>query len=419
MRRALALSLALLLPPAAAGQEILDLPYVALRELDGAEHSPSELKSLRSSIEERRDHLIDACKKEEERLKNEIGGARKKLNEMNGSSSRDTGSMAEVRSRLHAAIAAAEEALRKTEMECEPVLSAAFEIKIAKLRVLEEWPERREEIVRAIEEGRARGRKYGDIEDIGYRKLFDGQEKDIAVGEQAVRRMQAGGLIPGELQDSYVQEYARRLTAKIAANSDLKVPLHVTVVNGSEIDATALPGGFLFISSGLILAAATESELAGAIAQEIARIAARHGARASKRSGISTIFVQAAHVATGLFTGGLSNAGALYGINYGFQGLGMFVDRSLIGAKGKYQKEADQLGIQYAWKAGFDPKGSIALLDSIAQKEYSKTASFFRTHPGLDERLLSLFAEIEFLPVSETYTVDSPEFQQIKKRIQE
>jgi predicted Zn-dependent protease len=127
--------------------------------------------------------------------------------------------------------------------------------------------------------------------------------------------------------------------------------------------------------------------------------------------------VQAAHVATGLFTGGFSSAPALYGINYGFQGLDAIVDRTLIGSHEKYEQEADQLGVQYAWKAGFDPKGIVVLLDSISQKEYSKTAGFFRTHPQVDERMLDIFSEIQFLPESAAGTRDSLEFHQIKERI--
>lgn len=289
--------------------------------------------------------------------------------------------MAGTRAGLHNIVEAAEELLRKTRMECEPGISAAFEIKLGKLRVAEDWPGRREEILRTIDKGRARKRKLGDIDDIGYRKFFDSQEKDIAFGEQAVRQMKFSGMMPDPLQDAAVQEYVRRLAGKIALNSDLKVPLHVTVIDSPEISAVALPGGFLFISSGLAGTAGTEAELAGILSHEIARIAARHGTRASKRSRISSIFVRTAHVASGLFTGGFSSAAALNGINFGFQGLDAIVDRTLMAAQGKYEKEADQLGVQYAWKAGFDPKGFVMLLDSISRQEYSKTASFFRTHP--------------------------------------
>jgi len=225
--------------------------------------------------------------------------------------------------------------------------------------------------------------------------------------------------MPEELHDAAVQAYVARLAGRIASNSDLKAPLQVSVLNSPEIHAIALPGGFLFVSSGLIATAESESQLAGILAHEIARIAARHGARASKRSIISSVFVQVAHVASGLFTGGVSNVGALYGINYGFQGLGGLVDRALAGAKGKYQKEADQMGIQYAWKAGFDPKGFINFLDTAAKQERSKTAGFFRTHSNLDERMIDIFTELEFLPKTSNPVTDSLEFQQTRRLVKE
>ena len=288
------------------------------------------------------------------------------------------------------------------------------------MRLVEQWPERRKEIARIIEKGRARDRKHGDIDDIGYRRIAKDPEKDIAGGEQAVRQMTSGGLMPREIQAADVQQYVQRLARRIAENSDLKVPLHVTVLDSPEISAISVPGGFLFLSAGLILAAETEAELAGVLAHEIARIAARHGARAFQRSLISKMFVPAAQVATGLLTGGFSNAGAYYGVNYGFQGLSLLVDRTLVGSSGKYQKEADQLGIQYAWKAGFDSKGFIAFLDSIAKaKQYSKTASFFRTNPELGERLIDAFSEVQYLPPRENYIVDSAEFRKTKERLDE
>lgn len=410
-------SLALFLPSAAVCQQIYDQPYVALLDLRDTHYPPSELKSLRSGVKEERSNLIDACKKDEERLKAQLDAARRKLKELNRSASHDNSPMAETRTGLHNIVEAADEPLRKKRMECEPAISAAFEIKLTKLHVAEDWPQRREAIFRAIDKGRARNRKHGDIEDIGYRKFFEGQEKDVPIGEQAVRQMKFSGSMPEELRDTAAQEYIRRLAGKIATNSDLKVPLHAAVIESPEINAIALPGGFLFITSGLVAAAGTESDLAGVLSHEIARIAARHGTRSSKRSRISSIFMQAAHVATGLFTGGIGSAGALYGINAGFQGLDAIVDRAMTGAQGKYEKEADQLGVQYAWKAGFDPKGFITFLDSISQKNYSKTASFFRTHPNLDERLLDVFSEIQFLPESPAYIRDTIEFHLIKERL--
>jgi len=227
-------------------------------------------------------------------------------------------------------------------------------------------------------------------------------------------------MTPVEVQNPDVRQYVQGLATKISRNSDLKVPLHVTVLDSAEINSIGLPGGFLVVTSGLILASQSEAELAGVISQQIARIAARHATRASKRLIMTKLAVPATQIATGFFTGGLSNAGAFYGMNYGFQGLSALVDRTLVSSNASSQKEADQLGIQYAWKAGFDPKGFIAFLDSLANaKEYTKTGNYFLTKPALGDRLLDSFTEIQYLPARENYTVDSAEFHQAKERLQD
>jgi len=400
-------------------QEQLDRPYVALLELTNpVEYSRDELRSLRSTIEHERDQEIEKSHKSEEGLKDELGSAQKKLQQLNESSSRDTRSMARDRASLHIEVAALERAIHNKEVEREHDIPAAFDNKLAKLHVAEHWPERREEILRRIEDGQARRRKHGDIDDIGYRKLASDQQEDIEVGQQAVRQMKASGFMPQEVQDPDVQQYVRNLAVEIAANSDLKVLLHVTVLDSPEINAIALPGGFMFVTSGLILAAETEAELAGVLSREIARVAARHGIRAARRSIVSKIFVPAAQVATGLFTGGVTNAGVYYGINYGTQGLGVLVDRALVDTDGKFRKEADQLGIQYAWKTGFDPGGFVAFLDSLAkEKQHSGVASSFRTNSTLGERVVDAFSEIQYLPAKEIYTADSPEFRKAKDRL--
>jgi peptidase M48-like protein len=429
LRRYCALSLSLFIPLQPVDQKVnvlslpeqVDGPYVSLLELTyPADHSRDELRSLKSIIEHDRDQQLEKARTLEKGLKEELAAAQKELQQLNESSSRDTVSMAGRRTDLHVQVAALERAIRDKEIEREHVIPDAFEIKLAKLRVVEHWPGRREEILRRIEDGHARERKHGDIDDIGYRKLVPDQQKDVALGEQAVRQMKSSGLMPWEVQDPEVQQYVRRLTARIAANSDLKVPLHVNVLDSAEINAIALPGGFLFVTSGLIVAAETEAELAGVLSREVARIAARHGARAARRSVISKIFVPAAQVATGLFTGGVSNAGAYYGITYGTQGLGMLVDKTLLDADGKYLKEADQLGIQYAWKSGFDPRGFVSFLDSLAKDKHdSRIADSFRTNPALGERVVDVFSEIQYLPSRESYTVDSAEFRKARQRLQD
>jgi predicted Zn-dependent protease len=225
--------------------------------------------------------------------------------------------------------------------------------------------------------------------------------------------------LPAEIQDAAIRNYVQDLASRIARNSDLKIPLEVRVFDNADTSSIALPGGFLFLTSGLLLACDTEYELAGVMSQQVAHIAARHATRASKRWMFSKILVPVTQVATGLLTGGVSNAGAYYGMSYGFQGLGMLVDRTVAGSNERAQKEADQLGIQYAWKAGFDPTGFVAFLDNVSRDAGSeRSQSFLETKVPLGERLVDAFTEIQLLPPKENYTVDSADFRIAKSRLQ-
>ncbi len=412
-------ALLLIAPTKALAQiEQLDRPYAALFEIQ--DYPASQLRALRSDIERQRKEETEACRKDEQRLKHDLNTARASLKQLNGSSGVDTPAMDATRSDLHTQISSLEHHLRDKEGECEHRIPLSFEITLSKMHLLEHWPQRREQTIHTLEEGRARERKHGDIDDIGYRKVADNQAKDISLGEQAIRQMAGSRLMPAEIQDAAVRQYVQSLSEKLARESDLKVPLHVNVLESADINATGLPGGFLFLTSGLVLACDTEGQLAGVISQQIAHIAARHATQASKRSLLPKIFVPVAQVATGLFTGGVSNAGAYYGMNYGFQGLGVLMDRTLVSSNAKAQMEADQLGIQYAWKAGFDPKGFISFLDTIAQKnEYSRTESYFLTKPALGERLIDAFTEIQYLPRKDINTVDSADFWKAKDRVRQ
>jgi hypothetical protein len=309
---ALALLAATTSADAAPGAQ-LDRPYVAFIEDSSKRYSRADTKSLRSSIEQERDHEIDACKKSESNLRQQLDAARRGLKELNRSAPPDNSDNAAARTTLHSSISALEKVLRDKKRECEQAIPVSFEIKLAKTHLLENWPEQRERTDRLIDEGRARERKHGDIEDIGYRKLADNQDRDIPVGEQAARQMASNKLMPPEIEDALVRMYVTSVAGKIARNSDLKIPLHVTMVESPEINAVGLPGGFLVLTSGLFLACETESQFAGVISQQVAHIAARHATHSSTKTIVSRFFVPATQVIIGVFTGGVGNAGAFTG----------------------------------------------------------------------------------------------------------
>jgi predicted Zn-dependent protease len=245
-----------------------------------------------------------------------------------------------------------------------------------------------------------------------------GQEKDIKDGQEAVQQMKMSGLMPPEVDDPEVRKYVTSLAEQIGKHSDLKVPLKVTVLNSKEINAFALPGGFLFVQRGLLEAAENESQLAGVIAHEIGHVTGRHGNKLMKRATIASAIYQAAQIAAAILTGGAATIGTYYALQYGFYGLGMVLSLEMLGVSREFELEADQLGVQYAWNSGFDPSGFIEFFDKMATKEgYVNGLSWFRTHPPFYQRMVHSKREIMFLPPKEGLIQNSPAFDQMKKAL--
>lgn len=405
-------------------EELVNKRYLELLALaPDANVSAKEIEDFKRRLEREEEAEKRRLEQEEKNLKAQVEQSRKRLADLNKRASRDDEEATVERRNLHCSILKLERELNQKQTERRQGAPVAFDNKRAKLDLLQQWPARKKEIEQTLAAGRARTRRFGDAEDIGVRVIGEGQEKDIKVGEDAIREMKMYGLMPAEVEDKELRAYVQRVTDHIAANSDLKVPAKVTILDSEEINAFALPGGFIFINTGLIEKAENESELVGVIAHEMAHVTARHGARLMKRATIASIIYQAAQLAAVIFTGGAVGIGTYYALQYGFFGLGMVLNLTLLGVSREYEEEADQLGVQYAWKAGYDPKGFITFFDKMAsEKGYVRSASFFRTHPPFFERIVSAFSEIEYLPEKKNLVTDTSEFQQIKqhlKKVQE
>lgn len=288
----------------------------------------------------------------------------------------------------------------------------------AKLELIERWPAFHQQIQQDLDSGSYVNRQWGDVQDIGFREIEPGQQDDIKKGQQAIEEMKRAHLLPPELEDKSIQNYVNAVAQKVAARSDLKVPLHVTVLDSREINAFALPGGYVFIERGLLEAADDESQLAGVLAHEMSHDVARHASKLMKRATIAGIFYQAAQVAAIVLTGGAASIGTAYALQYGFYGLGLVLDLKLLGVSRDYEMEADLLGVQYAWNAGYDPTGFTRFFDKVATREgYVKGVSWFRTHPAFYERMVQTQREIAFLPAKPDVIVQTTEFEEMKKTL--
>ena len=397
-----------------AFQEALALPYLELfDEAAGYEFNSVQIQRMRDYFDE----AEGGCVRRFHKLSKSLSGERRKAQ---GELRRRTGSLTEQeRHDLHCRIQNRRIEEEQRLMFARHSVPLAYEHYYAKLDLVEHWPEEVRRIRREIASGEHHKREFGDVADIGFREILAGQEKDVKRGKRAIDEMRRLGMMPKEWDEEAITRYVNDLALKIARRSDLKVPLKVTVLDSDEINAFALPGGFLFVHRGLLEAVEDESQLAGVLAHEMAHVTARHGHRLMKKATIAGIFYQAAQIGAVIFTGGAVGIGTFYALQYGFFGLGLVLSLELLGVSREYELEADQLGVQYAWNSGYDPLGFIRFFDKMATKEgYIRGASWFRTHPPFYERMVHTKREIEFLPGKGDLIVQTDSFNELQTAIE-
>jgi predicted Zn-dependent protease len=257
------------------------------------------------------------------------------------------------------------------------------------------------------------GGQKDDVNEIGNRKVAHksmiSTEKEIAMGKQYASEIDRSARI---VSDPVINEYINRVAQNVARNSDLTIPLTVKILDSPEINAFALPGGFLYVNSGLIIAADEEDQIAGVMAHEIAHVAARHWASQMTKmtilqyATIPLIFVPMSYP---VYLG-VANA-----MNYGIPVAFMKFNRSS-------EAEADYLGLQYMYKAGYDPSAYPAFFGKVMEEERRSPGSMpsvFADHPPTPDRIIKCEQEIQrILPQKNEYLVSTSEFSDIKGRLQ-
>ena len=252
-----------------------------------------------------------------------------------------------------------------------------------------------------------------DPDQIGNRDVRGGLnwysiEKEIAIGKQYSQEVERSVKI---VEDPVVAEYVNRVGQNIVRNSDAKVPFTIKVVDAEEINAFALPGGFFYINTGLIMAAESESELAGVMGHEIAHIAASHAMKQQTKSTIANLATIPL-----IFTG---YGWASFGIR---QAASVLIPIAFLQFSKAQEREADMLGLQYMYKAGYDPTSFIDFFEKLASKEKRKPgtmAKLFSSHPPTGERIELAQKNIgEMLEAKPEYVVTTSEFNDVKARLQ-
>ena len=211
--------------------------------------------------------------------------------------------------------------------------------------------------------------------------------------------------------DPVVVEYVNRVGQNLVKNSDAKVPFTIKVLDTDEINAMALPGGFFYVNSGLILACDSEDELAGVMAHEIAHVAAHHAAREMTRLN----YMQIGSIPLMIFTQGTWTG---YGI---YEAAQLAVPLTFLQFSREYEAEADYLGTQYMYRAGYDPQGLVSIfekLDALEKHKPGALSKAFSDHPATPDRIANIEDEIAtILPARPDYLVTTSEFDQVKARL--
>jgi predicted Zn-dependent protease len=254
-----------------------------------------------------------------------------------------------------------------------------------------------------------------DVDKIGNRDVdgkvnFYSLETEVALGKQFAQEIERSARI---IDDPIVSEYVNRVGQNLVRNSDAKVPFTIKVVDSDELNAFALPGGFFYVNSGLILAATEEAELAGVMAHEIAHVTARHGTRQATKGQI----VQLAMLPLLIFGPG---GWAGYGL---YQGLNFLIPVTFLKFTRDAEREADFLGLQYMYKTGYDPNAYIAFFEKVQSQEKKRPGSIpkvFSSHPPSAERIRNTQNEIStILPTRAEYVVSTSEFDFVKERLRQ
>jgi predicted Zn-dependent protease len=254
--------------------------------------------------------------------------------------------------------------------------------------------------------------KKNDPNQIGDRGVgkclnFYSVEKEMALGKQLSEEVSRQAKM---VQDPIVTEFVNRLGQNLARNSDAKVPFTFKVIEDDSLNAFALPGGFIFVHTGLIKIADEEDELAAAMAHEIAHVAARHLTCRATQNELAKIGT----APLGVMLGGLDGYAARQAVNAA-------IPMTFLSFTRHDESEADYLGVQYMWAAGYDPNGAVSIfekMESMQRSEPGAVAKLFATHPMDSDRIAQTEKEIgAILPARADYIVTTSGYAAMRERL--
>src|SRR5437870_2720764 len=237
-------------------------------------------------------------------------------------------------------------------------------------------------------------------------RMAAGTEKEVRLGRQVAAEVDKEAKF---VDDPIITEYVNRVGQNIVIHSDAKIPFTIKVIDSDEVNAFALPGGFFYVNKGLLLAADNEAELAGVMAHEIAHVCARHYMENERKLELLNYGMLA-----GILLGGPILSNVLYNGGGFFEGMAML--KFTRGA----EAEADKLGVQYMWAAGYDPTAMATMFEKLEAKNKKKPgtiARMFMDHPAPADRRAAALSLAARFPERDEYVISSSEFQRVKNRL--
>jgi beta-barrel assembly-enhancing protease len=252
-----------------------------------------------------------------------------------------------------------------------------------------------------------------DVDEVGNRNIggkglgnWYSVDKEVRIGKSYAQQVEHTVKL---IDDPVINEYVNRVGQNLVRNSDAKVPFTIKVVDDDSINAFALPGGFFYVNSGLILAADNESELAGVMAHEIAHVAAHHAMRQMTRAN----YAQIGMIPIMIMGGGIGYAA--------YEAANLALPMTFMKFSRSFEAEADYLGVQYLYKTGYDPQSFVDFFEKIEAQEKKKPGSLakaFSSHPQTPDRIEASQKEIaKVLPSKAQYVVTTSEFDTVKARL--
>ncbi len=237
-------------------------------------------------------------------------------------------------------------------------------------------------------------------------KMSGGTEKEVRLGRELAAEVDRQAKF---VDDPVITEYVNRVGQNVVLHSDARIPFTIKVIDSDEVNAFALPGGFFYVNKGLILVADNEAEVAGVMAHEIAHVAARHALENQTKAGLLEYLA----LGTSIFLGGIP--GMIFQNTAGLGLLGAFMKFSR-----NAESEADKLGVQYMWAAGYDPSAMATMFEKLEAKNKKKPGLIsraFASHPAPPDRRAAALALAARFPEHDEYVISTSEFQRVKNRL--